>query len=125
LQLQDASIASYFLDTFGRPERILTCACERSDEPSMTQVLHLANGKTLLEKLEAKDGRIAKWVEDKATPDQVIDQLYLTALSRLPTENEQARLRAVLTETPESERRAALEDVMWSVLTSREFLFQH
>lgn len=125
LQLQDASIASYFLDTFGRPERVLTCACERSDEPSMTQVLHLANGKTLLEKLEAKEGRISKWVSDSTPPDQVVDQLFLSALSRLPTENEKSRLIAVLTEAPESDRRAAFEDVMWSVLTSREFLFQH
>ncbi len=125
LQLKDASVASYFLDTFGRPERILTCTCERSDEPSMTQILHLANGKTLLEKLEAKEGRIAKWVDDKTPPEQLVDQLFLTALSRLPSENEKSRLIAALTEVPENERRAVMEDIMWSVLTSREFLFQH
>lgn len=125
LQLKDVSVASYFLDAFGRPERILTCTCERSDEPSMTQVLHLANGKTLLEKLEAKEGRIAKWVEEKTPPEQVIDQLFLTALSRLPSENEKFRILPTVTDVPESEHRAALEDLMWSVLTSREFLFQH
>ncbi len=125
LQLKDASVASYFLDAFGRPDRILTCTCERSDEPSMTQVLHLANGKTLLEKLEAKEGRIAKWVAEKTPPEQVVEQLFLTALSRVPTENEKSRIVPTVTDVPESERRAALEDLMWSVLTSREFLFQH
>jgi hypothetical protein len=125
LQLRDTSVASYFLDTFGRPERILTCTCERSDEPSMTQVLHLANGKTLLGKLEAKEGRIPKWVTDATPVDQVITELYLAALSRMPTDAEKAPLLDVLSTTPVDERRAVYEDLMWSVLTSREFLFQH
>lgn len=125
LQLKDTSVASYFLDTFGRPERVLTCTCERSDEPSMTQVLHLANGKTLLSKLEAKEGRIANWVAADTPPADVLVDLYLTALSRLPTEAEQADLLDVLNAIPAEERRAAYEDLVWSVITSREFLFQH
>lgn len=125
MQLRDSSIASYFLETFGRPERILTCACERTDEPSMTQVLHLANGKTLLEKLESNDGRIAKLIADNAPPNEIIETLYLSALSRFPTPDEAAKLAAVLAETPAEEQRAVIEDLFWSVLTSREFLFQH
>lgn len=125
LQLRDTEVASYFLDTFGRPERVLTCTCERSDEPSMTQVLHLANGKTLLGKLEAKDGRIAKLVADNVTADGVIDELFLSALSRLPTEVERTTLSAALADVSMDDRRAAIEDLSWSVLTSREFLFQH
>lgn len=125
MQLHDSAIASYFLETFGRPDRILTCTCERTDEPSMTQVLHLANGKTLLEKLESNDGRIAKLLADNAPPDQIVESLYLSALSRRPTEEETKRLTAVLTETPAEEKRAVVEDLFWSVLTSREFLFQH
>lgn len=125
LQLADASVASYFLETFGRPDRLITCTCERSDEPSMTQVLHLANGKTLLEKLEAKDGRITKLAADGVSAEQVVDELYLCALSRYPTDAEKSRLTAVLADAPSGERRAAVEDLFWSVLTSREFLFQH
>jgi hypothetical protein len=125
LQLRDTEVASYFLDTFGRPERVLTCTCERSDEPSMTQVLHLANGKTLLGKLEAKDGRIAKLVAENVPVDGVIDELFLSALSRLPTETERTTLTTALSEVPVDDRRAAIEDLSWSVLTSREFLFQH
>lgn len=125
LQLPDANVASYFLDTFGRPERVLTCTCERADEPNMTQVLHLANGKTVLEKLEAKEGRIAGWIADKTPDRQVIEEFFLAALSRLPQESELKQILPVLAETPEADRRQALEDLAWSVLTSREFLFQH
>lgn len=125
LQLPDASVASYFLDTFGRPERVLTCTCERADEPSMTQVLHLANGKTVLEKLEAKEGRIARWLADKTPDRQLVEELFLAAFSRPPRDAELERILPVLAETPEAERRQALEDLAWSVLTSREFLFQH
>jgi len=125
LQLPDASVASYFLDTFGRPERVLTCTCERSDEPTMTQVLHLTNGKTIQEKLESNQGRVAKFLEAGTSNDEMIDTVYLAALSRTPNENERQKLVALLMETPAEEKRAAIEDLFWSVLTSKEFLFQH
>lgn len=125
LQLHDSALASYFLESFGKPERILTCTCERSDEPSMTQVLHLANGKTLLEKLESNDGRIAKLLADNTPADQLIENLFLSAASRKPTPEEMSNLSAILAETPAEEKRAVVEDLFWSVLTSREFLFQH
>jgi hypothetical protein len=125
LQLPDASVASYFLDTFGRPERVLTCTCERSNEPSMTQVLHLTNGKTIQEKLESKEGRIAKFFEANASSSEMIDTIYLAALSRFPTDEERRKISVVLDEAPVEEKRAAIEDLFWSVLTSKEFLFQH
>jgi hypothetical protein len=125
LQLPDASVASYFLETFGRPERLITCTCERSDEPSMTQVLHLTNGKTLLEKLEANDGRIAQLAASELPAEQIVEALYLSSLSRLPTADERVQLSAAIAEAPASDRRAVIEDLAWSVLTSREFLFQH
>ena len=125
LQLRDVSVASYFLDAFGRPDRILTCTCERSDEPSMTQVLHLANGSTLLSKLEAAEGRLATWMTNATPPDEVISQLYLAALCRQPTAGERASLMELLSQTPPAELRAVYEDLTWSLLTSREFLFQH
>jgi len=125
IQLPDASVASYFLDTFGRPERILTCTCERSDEPSMTQVLHLTNGKTIQEKLEAKESVVGKLVETNAADADIIQMAYLAALSRFPTESEMQRLTTLLAETPAAERRTAIEDLYWSIFTSKEFLFQH
>ena len=125
IQLPDASVASYFLDTFGRPERVLTCTCERSDEPSMTQVLHLTNGKTIQEKLESKEGRIAKFLEEKTSNSDIIDTVYLAALSRFPSDDERKTIDTVLDDAPPEEKRAAIEDLFWSVLTSKEFLFQH
>jgi hypothetical protein len=91
----------------------------------MTQVLHLANGKTLLEKLESSDGRIAQLLAADVPAGQIVEDLYLSALSRRPTAEERVPLTAVIVEAPENEKRSAIEDVYWSVLTSREFLFQH
>lgn len=125
IQLPDASVGSYFLDTFGRPERLLTCTCERSDEPSMTQVLHLTNGKTIQEKIEAKDGRVGRLLESGVSATEIIDSLYLSALCRRASESERTRLVAVIDDTPGAEKRQVIEDLFWSVLTSKEFLFQH
>ena len=125
IQLADANVASYFLDTFGRPERVLTCTCERSDEPSMTQVLHLTNGKTIQEKVEANEGRVTTFLTTNATPAEIIETAYLSALSRYPTDSEKQRLTPLLTEAPDAEKRQVIEDLFWSLLTSKEFLFQH
>jgi hypothetical protein len=125
MQLPDASVTSYFLDTFGRPERILTCTCERSDEPSMTQVLHLTNGKTIQEKLEAKEGLITRLVDSNAPNTDIIETAYLASLCRYPTDVEKQRLAQVLGEATAEEKRSAIEDLYWSILTSKEFLFQH
>ncbi len=123
IQLYDTAIASTFLKAFGRHNREITCDCERSDQPSMVQVLHLSNGDTLNPKL-AKTGN---WIEqgmqqgwDDAT---FIDQLFHVALMRKPSDQERQRLLAVAQEYPAAERRQALEDLVWSVLTSTEFTF--
>jgi hypothetical protein len=125
IQLPDASVESYFLEAFGRPDRLLTCTCERSDEPSMTQVLHLTNGKTIQDKIESKDGRVARLLDTNASADEIVDTVYLAALSRRPNAAEKSNLTAILNETPDAEKRLVIEDLLWSVLTSKEFLFQH
>ncbi|GDY09879.1 S-layer protein [Planctomycetia bacterium] len=123
MQLPDANIASEFLKTFGRPERILTCECERSDEPSMTQVLHILNGETLLQKLEDKDNRLSKQLEGNLPPEQLADELFLAALSRFPTDRERQKMSEILSVASSEERRQSVEDLYWSVLSSKEFLF--
>ena len=124
LQLPDSSVDSYFLSAFGRPERLITCECERSDEPSMTQVLHMYNGQTLNAKLEAKDNRIAELLASGLSNEQIIERVYLETLSRRPTEREAKDLLAVLSQSKD-DRRLLLEDLYWSILSSREFLFNH
>lgn len=125
MQLPDTDVASYFLSTFGRPERLITCECERTAEPSMTQVLHLYNGDTLLGKLQSPDGRVAKQLAAGATNEEIIDGAYLTCLSRSPTAEEKAQLVQVFNETPQEEKRQVVEDLYWSILSSKEFLFNH
>ena len=123
MQLPDANITSDFLKTFGRPERIITCECERSDEPSMTQVLHILNGETLFQKLESKENRISKQLDANVSAEQVAMELFLSAFCRMPTDVERTRIAEILAAASPAERRQAIEDLYWSVLSSKEFLF--
>lgn len=125
LQLPDANVASYFLKTFGRADRLQTCECERSEEPSMAQALHIANGDTLNPKLAAKDNNIAKLIAAKKTNEEILDEAFLSTLSRPPTATEKTRSLKLLADAGEAERRAALEDLYWGLLSSKEFLFNH
>src|SRR5262249_2782812 len=111
IQLPDTQTDSYFLKAFGRPDREKTCACERTVEPSVTQVLHIANGDTINKKLEAKNGRISKLLEANTPNEEIVNELYLGALSRYPTAIEREKILKVLNGTSDSERRAAVEDV--------------
>jgi hypothetical protein len=124
IRLPDSYVESYFLETFGKPDRLITCECERSSEPSMTQVLHLYNGETVNKKLAAA-GSAAEKALAEADDAKVVDELYLGALSRLPTGSEREQLVAELAAVSTEERRQTIEDLYWSVLTSREFLFNH
>src|SRR6185369_16896767 len=119
LQLPDSKIASYFLKTFGRPDREKTCECERTAEPSVTQVLHIANGDTINKKLEAKECRISKLLQEKVPDDKIVESAYLNTLSRFPTLEEKTKFVAALGQANESERRAVVEDVYWALLSSK------
>jgi len=125
LQLPDSNVASYFLKAFGRPERLITCDCERNAEPSVVQVLHMANGTSLNDKLQVKDNRIGKLLAANMADDKLIEELYLSALTRLPTDAERAKILPELQAATPDEKRQAIEDLYWSVLTSTEFLFNH
>ncbi|QDV36131.1 DUF1553 domain-containing protein [Tautonia plasticadhaerens] len=134
LQLPDAQVANPFLDSFGRPARNDTCSCERSDEPSLAQALHLANGDTLNEKLRHDNSAPARLAASNAPFSEVLDLLFKSALSRAPTDDERSRILPMLesaladAETDEDRaaaRRRAIEDLYWATLTGNEFLFNH
>jgi hypothetical protein len=125
LRLPDANVASYFLKTFGRPDRVITCECERTAEPSMVQVLHISNGETINKKLEQKGNRIDQLLAGKKPDGEILDEVYLAALCRYPTESEKSQTLKVLAETTEGGKRPLIEDLYWSILSSREFLFNH
>jgi len=124
IRLRDSYVDSYFLETFGKPERLITCDCERSSEPSMTQVLHLYNGETVNKKLAAK-GSAAERAASESDNARIVEEVYLAALSRLPSAAEGESLLRELSAAREENRRQTIEDLYWSVLTSREFLFNH
>jgi hypothetical protein len=91
----------------------------------VTQVLHMANGDTLNQKLTAKGNRIEKLLADKTPVEQSIEEAYLSALSRYPSEEEKEKFVKVLSEENEKEKRARVEDMYWALLSCKEFLFNH
>ena len=92
----------------------------------MTQVLHLYNGDTLNQKLQSKEGRIEVIFAADTPPADTVRNAYLESLSREPTELESKRLIAILeAEANQEEKRLVLEDLYWSLLTSKEFIFNH
>src|SRR5262249_14203136 len=120
LQLPDNNVVSYFLSAFGRPAREFTCECERSAEPSITQTLHLANGKPLNEKLKARENTIKRWLDENLSDSDVVERIYLSPLSRYPSPDERDRLVAALAEAGSvggddaakaAARREAFEDI--------------
>ncbi|MEP6663270.1 MAG: DUF1549 domain-containing protein [Verrucomicrobiota bacterium] len=125
MQLPDSNNESYFLKSFGQSAREKTCECERTAEPNITQVLHIANGDTINQKLGAKDNCISHWLDRKLSDEKIIEEIYLTALGRFPEKKEAASFLKSLRETPPGEKRAMLEDILWAVMSSKEFLFNH
>jgi hypothetical protein len=125
LQLADSTVKNAFLDTFGRNAREITCECERSNQPSLVQVLNLSNGTTLNDKLASPQGHLTRLLATNPTPAAVIDDAWLRCLGRLPTDEERKPIEELLAAAPAEERRELVEDLFWSLLTSREFLFRH
>jgi len=124
LQLKDAAVRSYFLRTFGRNQREITCECERSNQPSLIQVLHLSNGTTINDKLAAKGSRISQVLATDPSPGKLVEEAWMRCLCRPPTEAERKPIEALLAGASPGERREVVEDLYWSLLTTREFLFQ-
>ncbi len=125
LQLPDSNIASYFLKSFGRADRVATCECERTNEPSMAQALHIANGDTLNLKLAQKDNRLDALLTSKQPDAKIIEEAYLLTLTRAPTARELEKATALLATAKPEDRRVTLEDLFWSLMSSKEFLFNH
>lgn len=123
VQLPDGEINHNFLKTFGQPGRELPCECERESDSNLSQALQLINGPTINEKIRNPDNRLGKLLARKLPDRQVLDELYLAALSRPPVASEvQAALEHV---AQAADKRKAWEDVQWAIINSKEFLFRH
>jgi hypothetical protein len=123
VDLPHEGFGSYFLDVFDRPQRTSSCECARSSGASLQQVLHLANSSEIEDKVAADDGRIARLIAAKVAPQAAVDELYLATFARSPTALERARAVGHLTACPDQRR--GLEDLLWALLNSREFQFNH
>jgi hypothetical protein len=123
VEIADGNTSSYFLTTFGRASRTTVCSCEVKTDPNLSQALHLLNGNTLQEKIE--NGGVVKGLLKKGdNPEQVIQDLYERCFSRKPTEDELAKLKAFL-EAEGAKPEQVLNDVFWSLLNAKEFVFNH
>jgi hypothetical protein len=124
IQLWDSKINHYFLKVFGRPQRLSACDCERVHEPSVAQVLHLLNAPEIHAKLAHERGRIATLVRQKDDDGALVEELYLTFLTRLPTQREGTAAMTYLARHP-AQRQQAVEDLAWSLMNTLEFVFNH
>ncbi len=124
VQLPDTGFASYFLDTFGRPAGATSCECERLNEATLAQSLHLLNSKEIQAKLISDAGRAAAMNASSQPAPELINELYLAALSRPATPAEIETTSKYLSERSDKKRQA-LEDIVWAIINSKEFLFNH
>ncbi len=127
-QLPDDGFASPFLDAFGRPRRRTACECERSADPSLSQALFLLNSSDLETKLSSPKGRAARYAggDDSRSDEAKVDELYRIALARPPSPDEASRASSFL----EGRRRAGqaasgFADLIWAIINTKEFLFNH
>lgn len=123
ISLPDPAAPSDFLETFGRPQRNSACECARDSAPDLLQALHLLNNATLNAKLADQHGRIADLIARSATDQEMADDLYLAAYSRFPTDEERKTLADLLAGMPS--RAEAWQDVLWTLINSPEFAFNH
>ena len=123
-QLPDAEINSDFLSLFGKPQRADACECERDGDSNMLQALHLINGQSILRRVTDPNGRVAQLLKQTPalTEDQLIEELYLWSLARRPTAKEIEVAKKHFQSYGDQQRPDATQDLMWSLLNSRDFL---
>jgi len=128
IELWDSQLEHYFLRLFGRPVRQTACECERVVEPSVAQVLHLLNSERIDAKLKHDAGRVAELVRREPDNGKLADELYLTVFARYPSDAERKTAVDYLAAAPAgdlSQRRARAEDLLWTMLNTIEFVFNH
>ncbi len=128
VDLPHEGFGSYFMDTFDRPRRVTVCECERSPGATLSQVLLLGNSDEIENKIASGEGRIARFFNQAMLMDDpaaaimpLVEDLFLAAFARYPTEQE--RQTAIDYIVNAEDKKSAAEDVLWTLLNSREFSF--
>ncbi len=116
-------VPSLFLDTFGRPDPNQDPPCERTGDTAVVQALHLMNAPDVQAKLASDAGRVAALAKGDKPPREIVDELYLLAYSRHPSDEETSVCEALFQEAG-SDRRTVVEDVLWALLNAPEFVFK-
>ncbi len=126
VQLPDdsANASSYFLTVFGRPDNASACECERGNDGSLAQRLHLLNAKAIQEKLASPQGRAAALAKETAPTGEKLRTLYLSAFSR-PPNDEEAKTATDFLAKKAGQEPQAWEDILWALVNTKEFLFNH
>ncbi|MBA4190031.1 MAG: S-layer protein [Planctomycetaceae bacterium] len=122
MEVWTARAQSVFLDSFGRPDPNADPPCERTPDTTVVQALHLMNAPNLYRKVTDDAGRCATLAKSAKTPAEIVDELYLLAYGRMPTDTE-STAAVKRFEKPSASRRAATEDLMWALINTPEFVF--
>jgi hypothetical protein len=117
-------VDSAFLDAFDRPNENQDPPCERTSEPTVVQALHLMNAENLQRKLSDENGRAAQLAASERTSREIAEELYLLAYSRLPGEDE-LQAAVELFDQSDAKRRQTIEDLMWALINTPEFVFKN
>ncbi len=120
-QLPEPEIPSYFLEVFDRPSRQLVC--ERKQQPTLNQALHLISGDTIQKKITDPQGALLRLLAENRSPEAIIEELYLRTVSRYPDSGERQTAMAAVSKAASPKQ--GLEDVFWALLNSKEFLYNH
>src|SRR5262249_19940477 len=122
IMLPDESFASYFLDVFGRPQRLSACECERVADANLAQVLHLLNSEEVQQKLSRAGARADQMAKDPRPDEAKIEELFLWALAPKPTP---AKMNAALKiiAANDKNKKLAYEDIIWALINTKSFTF--
>jgi hypothetical protein len=122
IMLPDESFASYFLDVFGRPQRLSSCECERVSEANLAQTLHLLNSDEVQNKLARNGGRADALAKDSRPDEEKVEELFLWCWGHKPNEK-QKELAMEQIEKHEKAKKEAYENILWALINSKAFVF--
>jgi hypothetical protein len=122
IMLPDESFQSYFLDVFGRPQRLSACECERVSEANLAQVLHLLNSDEVQQKLARTGARADRMAKDPRPDEEKVEELFLWAFARKPSPKQKELALDNLAQHAK-DKKTAYENIIWALINSKEFVF--